>query len=151
MDNQKILDNVPPKQGKWPDCNQIDSDGKWSHRQPLIRSLADIQRLAEHEKEAVIAMKQHHDLCWNIADLEKERDEKIIERLKEDALVMANARRLIKANVRTSNGRLYSEIFGTGCGSGRLASKKLGLDPDGNKTCYSTMCSYIDKALKVGV
>jgi hypothetical protein len=83
-----------------------------------------------------------------IAELEKERDEKVIERLKGDALVMANARRLIKANVRTSNGRLYSEIFGTGCGSGRQASRNLGLDPDGNKTRYSTMCSYIDKAIK---
>ncbi|MFT7372058.1 MAG: hypothetical protein ACI9T9_000739 [Oleiphilaceae bacterium] len=47
MDDQKILDNVPPKQGKWPDCNQVDSDGKWSHRQPVIRSLADIKELVE--------------------------------------------------------------------------------------------------------
>ena len=89
-----------------------------------------------------------YELIDRIAELEKERDEKVIERLKEDALVMANARRLIKANVRTSNGRLYSEIFGTGCGSGRQASRNLGLDPDGNKTRYSTMRSYIDKALK---
>jgi hypothetical protein len=49
MDDQKILDNVPPKQGKWPDCNQVDSDGKWSHRQPLIRSLADVKRIVELE------------------------------------------------------------------------------------------------------
>jgi hypothetical protein len=86
-----------------------------------------------------------------IVELEQSRDEKIIERLKEDALVMANARRLIKANVRTSNGRLYSEIFGTGCGSGRQGSRNLGLDPDGNKTRYSAMCSYIDKEIKAGI
>jgi hypothetical protein len=49
MNDQKIIDNVPPKQGKWPDCNQIDSDGKWSHRQPLIRSLADVKRIVELE------------------------------------------------------------------------------------------------------
>ena len=83
-----------------------------------------------------------------IAELEKERNELVIERLKEDALVMANARRLIKANVRTSNGRLYSEIFGTGCGSGRDGCRNLGLDPDDNKTRYNIMRSYIDKALK---
>jgi hypothetical protein len=47
MDDQKILDNAPPKQGKWPDCNQVDSDGKWSHREPVIRSLADIKELVE--------------------------------------------------------------------------------------------------------
>jgi hypothetical protein len=51
MDDQKILDNVPPKQGKWPDCNQVDSDGKWSHRQPVIRSLADIKELVELRNE----------------------------------------------------------------------------------------------------
>jgi hypothetical protein len=49
MDDQKILDNAPTKQGKWPDCNQVDSDGKWSHRQPLIRSLADVKRIVELE------------------------------------------------------------------------------------------------------
>jgi len=60
MNDQKILDNVPPKQGKWPDCNQVDSDGKWSHRQPLIRSLADIKELVELRNSKV--------------ELEKERD-----------------------------------------------------------------------------
>jgi hypothetical protein len=49
MNNQEIIDSEPPKQGKWPDCNQVDSDGKWSHRQPLIRSLADIKRIVELE------------------------------------------------------------------------------------------------------
>jgi hypothetical protein len=51
MNNQEIIDNEPPKQGKWPDCNQVDSNGKWSHRQPIIRSLADIKRIVELEKE----------------------------------------------------------------------------------------------------
>jgi hypothetical protein len=49
MNNQDIIDNAPAKQGKWPDCNQVDSDGKWSHRQPLIRSLSDIKRIVELE------------------------------------------------------------------------------------------------------
>jgi hypothetical protein len=50
MNNQEIIDSEPPKQGKWPDCNQVDSNGKWSHRQPIIRSLADIKRIVELEK-----------------------------------------------------------------------------------------------------
>jgi hypothetical protein len=49
MNNQEIIDSEPPKQGKWPDCNQVDSNGKWSHRQPIIRSLADIKRIVELE------------------------------------------------------------------------------------------------------
>jgi hypothetical protein len=49
MNNQEILNSEPPKQGKWPDCNQVDSDGKWSNRQPIIRSLADIKRIVELE------------------------------------------------------------------------------------------------------
>jgi hypothetical protein len=48
--DQEIIDNAPAKQGKWPDCNQVDSDGKWSHRLPLIRSLADIKELVELRK-----------------------------------------------------------------------------------------------------
>ena len=51
MNNQEIIDNAPAKQGEWPDCNQVDADGKWSHRMPLIRSLADIKRIAELEEE----------------------------------------------------------------------------------------------------
>jgi hypothetical protein len=49
MNNQEIIDSEPPKQGKWTDCNQVDSNGKWSHRQPIIRSLADIKRIVELE------------------------------------------------------------------------------------------------------
>jgi hypothetical protein len=71
--------------------------------------------------------------------------------LESDALVMANARRLIKAKVRTSNGRLFSELFGTGCGMGRDSARKLGLDPDCNKTDYNQMRRHIDlEALKEG-
>ena len=73
-----------------------------------VRSLADIKRIIGLEKERLI----------------------------NDLLVMSNARRLIKAKFITSNGRLYSELFGTGCGSGREGCRKLGLNPDGNKTSY---------------
>lgn len=63
--------------------------------------------------------------------------------LQRDALVMANARRLIKARKITSNGRLYSEIFGTGSGTGRQGARELGLDPDSNVTSYNAMMAYI--------
>jgi hypothetical protein len=164
MDDQKILDNAP----KCNTATHVDNEGdyykiqveyqyedesdcgyeqmfKLNHLKNwevddcvliLMRSLADIKELVELRKA-------NAELEKVISGLRKSE-------LENDALVMANARRLIKANVRTSNGRLYSEIFGTGCGSGRQGSRNLRLDPDGNKTCYSAMCSYIDEALKAG-
>jgi predicted nucleic acid-binding Zn-ribbon protein len=36
-----------------------------------IRELKE--RIAELEGEAVIAMKQHHDLCWKIEELQKDQ------------------------------------------------------------------------------
>ena len=65
--------------------------------------------------------------------------------LKTEALVMANARRLIKAKAITSNGILYMELFGTGMGVGRAGARSLGLDPDGNVTSYRDMCRHIAK------
>ncbi len=65
--------------------------------------------------------------------------------LKRDALIMANARRLIKAHKRTSNGRLYSELFGTGSGTGRQGARELGLDPDSNVTSYTAMMQHIEQ------
>jgi hypothetical protein len=65
--------------------------------------------------------------------------------LQRDAIVMANARRLIKANKKTSNAELYMELFGTGCGTARmLCANNLGLDPDGNDTCYTKMMQHIN-------
>lgn len=59
--------------------------------------------------------------------------------LKNDLRAMINARRLIKANKRTSNGRLCMELFGRmGLGSARDYCRKLGLDPDSNETPYHT-------------
>mgnify|MGYP000721480071 CR=1 FL=1 len=84
-----------------------------------------------------------------IAELEKSTAYLVAVDLKRDAIVMANARRLIKSNARTSNGRLYSELFGCGCGSGRIACRELGLNPDCNKTSYQEMCNHINfKSLK---
>ena len=60
------------------------------------------------------------------------------------AIVMANARKLIKANVRTSNGRLASDLFGMGAGSGRERCRELGLDPDSNVTNYTAMMNRIE-------
>jgi hypothetical protein len=85
-----------------------------------------------------------NELQSKIAELEKATSYLVAVDLKGDAIVMANARRLIKANVRTSNGRLYSELFGTGCGSGRSACRELGLNPDCNKTSYEEMCNHIN-------
>lgn len=66
-----------------------------------------------------------------------------IEKLKRDELeidlrVMINARKLIKAHKRTSNGRLCSELWGLGSGSGREYCRKLNLDPGSNETPYHT-------------
>ena len=69
-----------------------------------------------------------------------------IDQLKRDALVMANARRLIKAKRITSNGRLYMELFGTGLGTARDRCRELGLDPDGHATNYNSMIEHLDFA-----
>jgi hypothetical protein len=124
MNNQEIIDNAPEG------ATHINAIGTtlFRDKEDGIRSLADIKRIVE---------------------LEKDRDQERIKRLEEDALVMANARRLIKANIRTSNGRLYSEIFGTGFGSGRDGCRQLGLNPDCNKTSYENMRAHISsKSLK---
>ena len=63
--------------------------------------------------------------------------------LRRDALVMANARRLIKAKSITSNGRLYMELFGTGLQTARDRVRELGIDPDGNATCYNEMMKHL--------
>ncbi len=62
-----------------------------------------------------------------------------------DAIVMANAKRLIKLKKITSNGRLYMELFGTGLGTARSRCLHLGLDPDSNKTSYSKMMEFLTK------
>ena len=60
-----------------------------------------------------------------------------------DALIMANARRLIKAKRITSNGALYMGLFGTGHGTGRAACRAIGLNPDSSETDYREMISFI--------
>jgi hypothetical protein len=141
MNNQEIIDNAPKN------ATNIDTDsiywlisskdkpqaylyGIWTYCEPRakLRSLADIKRIVELENEKLTLCKSE---------------------LETYALVMANARRLIKANVRTSNGRLFSEIFGTGFGTGRDSARSLGLNPDCNKTDYNQMRRHIDlEALK---
>lgn len=64
--------------------------------------------------------------------------------IKIEALIMANARRLIKANKSTKNCSLYSELFGVGGTSSLSKCKELGLDPYSNETCYNKMCIYIN-------
>tara|TARA_Y100000310_G_C20693205_1_gene823751 strand:- start:1757 stop:2071 length:315 start_codon:yes stop_codon:yes gene_type:complete len=56
------------------------------------------------------------------------------EEVNNDILVMANARRLIKAHKRTSNARLCMELFGTGFTSATRYCREMGFDPDSNET-----------------
>lgn len=71
-----------------------------------------------------------------------------IVRLKRDALVMANARRLIKARKATSNAKLYMELFGTGFSTARQCCSELGVNPDGNITNYSSMAAQLEAKFK---
>jgi hypothetical protein len=97
----------------------ITKDGHTMFAQDII---ADLNRKSHLEVEIITLRKAN-------AELKKEK-------LDNDLLVMCNARRLIKAKAITSNGRLYSELFGTGCGAGRERCRELGLNPDCNKTDY---------------
>jgi hypothetical protein len=65
------------------------------------------------------------------------------EHLKKEALIIANARRLIKASKKTINWELYSELFGTGSTTAINRCSLIGLDPDSNKTSYNDMLTYI--------
>ena len=67
---------------------------------------------------------------------------------KRDALIMSRVRHIIKAHKATSNGRLYSDIFGTGMGTGRARCRLLGFDPDSNVTSYRTAVDYISQSNK---
>jgi len=66
-----------------------------------------------------------------------------LEILERDALILANARRLIKAHKRTSNQALYMELFGTGFGTAGHRCRKLGCDPSSNESDYSGMIEHI--------
>ena len=67
-----------------------------------------------------------------------------IDRMK--AIVMANARQIIKAKKATTNGRLYMLLFGTGQTTAmRICTEDLGLDPDDNKTDFSEMITFISE------
>jgi hypothetical protein len=132
MNNQDIIDNASKGATVVFNKNAITACGVPAVTELLIvlkpRSLADIKRIVELENEKLTLCKSE---------------------LETYALVMANARRLIKANVRTSNGRLFSELFGTGFGTGRDSARSLGLNPDCNKTDYNQMRRHIDlEALK---
>lgn len=64
--------------------------------------------------------------------------------LKYQAIVMANARRLLGRPSMT-NWHLYSEIFGTGAGTAKTQCRQLGLDIDSNQTSYQLMCDHIER------
>lgn len=63
--------------------------------------------------------------------------------LRRNALIIANARRLIR-DKRMSNSRLYAELFGTGMGIAIKRCDEMGLCPESNKTSYSEMINEID-------
>lgn len=61
------------------------------------------------------------------------------------AVVMANARRIIKAKKATSNALLFSQLFGSGLSSARnYCEYKLGLCAESNVTDLSEMISFIE-------
>lgn len=64
------------------------------------------------------------------------------EQLKRDALILANARRIMKAT-RTPNQWLVAELFGQGSTSAHEICLRLGLDPEGRETRYDLMIDYI--------
>lgn len=64
-------------------------------------------------------------------------------RLEDVALIMSNARRLIKAKSKTSNAALYMQLFGSGRGTAVMECRALGINPDSNKTCYSSMMEHL--------
>jgi hypothetical protein len=60
-----------------------------------------------------------------------------------EAVIMANARNLIKRKKSMSNAGLYAELFGTGHGPAREYCRRLGIDPDTNETCFNKMMEHI--------
>lgn len=62
MSNQEILNVWPEKDGKWPECNQVDSDGKFYHQLPVMRSLEDIQALVDKDKRIAELEKQNAEM-----------------------------------------------------------------------------------------
>lgn len=63
--------------------------------------------------------------------------------LRRNALIIANARRLIR-DKRMSNSKLYAELFGTGMGIAIKRCDEMSLCPESNKTSYSEMINEID-------
>ena len=63
---------------------------------------------------------------------------------KRDALIMANARRLILRKKLMTNAVMYMELFGTGFTTANSECAKLGLDPDSNATSYNAMCEHLN-------
>ena len=71
-----------------------------------------------------------------------------LERVKEAALVMANARRIIKRTTM-SNAKLFMELHGSGYGTARgYCRDMLGLDPDSKETSYNEMMDFIGEQNK---
>ena len=62
-----------------------------------------------------------------------------------DALIMSNARGMIKLKARSTNAHLYSDLFGTGFGTATRRCVDLGYDPCSNKTEYNEAIDYIAK------
>ena len=65
--------------------------------------------------------------------------------LKRDAVVMANARRMVPKfrNVPT-NAQLYALLFGGDLAVAADRCKRIGLEPEGKTTSYNVMIEFID-------
>ena len=81
-------------------------------------------------------------------ELVRENERLKLQGVKEAALVMANARRIVKRTTM-SNAKLFMELHGSGYGTARSYCRDtLGLDPDSKETSYNEMMDFIGEQNK---
>jgi len=117
---------------------------------------AEVERLEQRGDDYLAGMERCQDSANAAVDAglkqqkraetaERRVEELERERVKEAALVMANARRIVKRTTM-SNARLFMELHGSGMGTAiRYCREMLGLDPDDNKTRYNDMTLHIEQ------
>lgn len=120
--------------------------------QDWIELARENERLAKRGDDYLSAMQKIQevaDVAVQAGVYQQKRAEKSeLERVKEAALVMANARRIVKRTTM-SNAKLFMELHGSGYGTARSYCRDtLGLDPDSRETDYSEMMSFIGEQNK---
>jgi len=79
----------------------------------------------------------------SVKDLDKNEEVERLVMLRRDALIMANARQIIKAPKSTLNWVLAMRLFGLGSTSGTILCEKLGIDPESSETNFSEMMRHL--------